>query len=210
MQFSEIRANALRKLGEATATFYSTTEMNDWINQGQLEWQVMNVFAFERGLTTSGALEKTATVGTTAADWRIRPHTELSDFIWPTRVVYSNDALTRIESHKDLGRFDVTWTATAGDPKHWGMIGLDLMFVYPVPATSFNLSVTYFPVPTQLSADADVPEMPIEFHYLLEEYAAYMGLLKEGKAKIAEAVAHYNKFLEGVSKDFEPLPRKQT
>lgn len=194
MDLSELRANASRLLGESGgATFYPTADLDDWINQGQLELVVLSAALWKKA-GTRPLLEKTASLSTTGGDWRIYPYNTFSDFIWPTRVTWNDAPLERARMN-DIDRYDPDWSITAGDPAYWGMLGLNLMWISPVPATSQTLKVTYVYVPPTLSAAGNVPAIPGEYHALLEHYAAYMGLLKEGGTKLDAAKWHYSQFM---------------
>ena len=211
MTFSEIRTNVLRRLGEASgATFYTTAEINFWINQGQLDFCLLQVANFIRRKTTTGLLEKTATVATTGGDFRLYPYTLMTDFLWPTRVAFGGKALLRT-TQKDLARWDQDWQGVAGDPQHWGIQGLNLMFIHPRPAAPANLDVTFAYVPPTLTADGDIPAIGLEFHHLLEHYGAYLALMKEGVARNERSIAYSLEYLEGVGvrADLEPLPRRK-
>lgn len=208
MTFSEIRTNTLRRLGEASgATFYTTAEVNAWINQGQIDFCLLQVAKFIRRKTTTGLLEKTATVATTGGDWRIYPYTLLTDFLWPTRLVFDNKVLLKA-TQKDLARYDQDWQNTAGNPIHWGILGLNLMFIYPQPAAPANIDVTYTYVAPTLSADGDIPAIGLEFHHLLEHYGAYMALLKEGEGRSERALAYSMEYLKGagINAELSPIP----
>lgn len=193
MDLATIRTNVGKKLGEITATFYPAAELTTWINQAQLEFQLLQLLRYVRGLSAPGLLEKTSTWATTGGDWRLYPYVLVSDFIWPTRITYGGVSLTKVRAF-DLDCYDRDWMATAGNPQHWGMLGLNLMFIYPRPAGTVNLSVTYAYVPATLSADGNVPEVGVEFHGILEEYAVYMALAKES-TKAQDAAWHRQEFL---------------
>ena len=211
MTLSEIRTNVLRRLGEASgAVFYTTAEIDFWINQAQIDFCLLQVANFIRRKTTTGLLEKTTTVATTGGDWRLYPYTLMADFLWPTRVSFGGKALLRA-TQKDLARWDQDWQNAAGDPLHWGILGLNLMYIYPRPAAPANIDVTYAYVPPSLSADGDIPAIGLEFHHLLENYATYMALMKEGVARSERALVYSMEYLmgAGTQADPEPIPRRK-
>lgn len=57
-------------------------------------------------------------------------------------------------------------------PAYWYRYGEDI-YVYPAPNSTYTVSLRYFKKPTELDADADVPEIPSEFAELLVVGAAY-------------------------------------
>ncbi len=192
MNLGELRTNTSRRLGEATATFYDSAALTNWINQGQIELCLLRL--------AMGAplLEKRATITTTANDWRIYPHALLSDFVWPTRLSHNSRKLDRA-ADRALDRAMPNWRGQFGEPRNWGIVGANFMFINPAPRNATNLTLVYAYSPVALSADSDVPEVPVELHWILSEYATYMALLKEGEAKLGAALAHYERFLGGSS-----------
>lgn len=206
MNLGTVRTNVRAKLAESVAAFYTEPEINDWVNMGQAEFCLLQVAGFVRlGVQTTALLIKTAVIATTGGDWRIVPP---ADLVYPMRVVFGNSVLLKT-THKMLDRYDPDWENAAGNPQHWGSLGANLMFIHPRPTLTANLDLTYTYLPPTLSLDTDVPAIGAEFHYLLEEYAVYMSLMKEGQARIEAALAHYNTFLSGATKLLEPLPRRQ-
>ena len=55
---------------------------------------------------------------------------------------------------------------TAGTPRYWTLYG-DTIEVYPKPDQAYTLKLRHTRRPTELSADADVPELPKEFEEIL-------------------------------------------
>lgn len=51
-------------------------------------------------------------------------------------------------------------------PRYWYMKG-DSIEVYPAPDTAFTVKLEYWKTPTELSADSDVPELPVDFREVL-------------------------------------------
>ena len=59
-----------------------------------------------------------------------------------------------------------------GPPIAWYYFA-ETIKVYPVPDAAYTLSLQYYKKPTELSSDADIPELPSEFQELLVLGAAY-------------------------------------
>lgn len=59
---------------------------------------------------------------------------------------------------------------TTGDARFYYLTDEDTIAVYPADTTS-TLKVTYFKVPTELSADSDTPLLPSRYHMAIVEYA---------------------------------------
>ena len=74
----------------------------------------------------------------------------------------------------------------------------DTIKVYPVPNSAFTLSLRYYKTPTELSADADVPEIPSEFQELLIMGAAYR--VMQVKDNYDQAAILQNKYDEILQK----------
>lgn len=59
---------------------------------------------------------------------------------------------------------------TTGDARFYYLTAVDTIAVYPADTTS-TLKVTYFKVPSELSADPDTPLLPSRYHMAIVEYA---------------------------------------
>jgi hypothetical protein len=86
--------------------------------------------------------------------------------------------------------FDVT-AHPANYPMYWTIYGQTIR-LFPVPAGAYTLTLKYYKKPTELSADADVPEIPSQFGELLVSGAAYRVL--QVKDNYDQAGIHKNRY----------------
>jgi hypothetical protein len=74
----------------------------------------------------------------------------------------------------------------------------ETIYVYPAPADAYTLTLRYYKSPTELTDDADVPEIPQEFRELLVVGAAYR--VFQVKDNYDKAAILENKYMELLSK----------
>lgn len=68
--------------------------------------------------------------------------------------------------YKDLDKAVADQSSvTAGTPRYWWLYQ-DTIYVYPKPDQAYVVQLRYTKRPTEMSADADVPEIPKEFEEL--------------------------------------------
>ena len=58
-------------------------------------------------------------------------------------------------------------TQTASQPRHWSIATNGDLLLGPKPDATYGLRIDYEKLPSELSADADTPNMPARFHMLL-------------------------------------------
>jgi len=92
---------------------------------------------------------------------------------------------------------DDTTRHPANVPDKW-YIYADTIKVYPVPNDAYTVSLRFYKKPTELSADADVPEIPSEFQELLIMGAAYR--VMQVKDNYDQAAILQNKYDEILQK----------
>lgn len=90
-----------------------------------------------------------------------------------------------------------TTSHPANIPSSWYRYG-DNIYVFPAPNSAYTVSLRYYKKPTELDADADVPEIPSEFAELLVLGAAYRVL--QVKDNYDQAGILQNKFDELLQK----------
>lgn len=110
-----------------------------------------------------------------------------SDFMWEQYVTYDGVKLRPITRFELLQRSGDDWTDdTAALPTHFLIDPEEAtkkIVLYPKPTTAKTLALRYFPLPTALSADGDVPlnssALLAQFHIGLAAYAAWLLLMNE-------------------------------
>lgn len=83
----------------------------------------------------------------------------------------------------DLDELD-TLPASQGRPSIYTSDGTDLI-VYPTPDAPYALSLRYWKLPSDMSADADLPEIPVQYHALLVAFAMWKAYLRENDYQAA-------------------------
>lgn len=143
-------------------TGYSSAEIKEYINDSQNdvynEYRLRFMEDSEDYTLAVGVSDLTNGAGLPTN------YVQALDIINTTAGKQSTLIYTDIRNINDL-------TAT-GEPTHWYIFD-DVINVYPTPTTADTLKLRYYKKPVELSADADVPEIPSEFQELLVVGAAY-------------------------------------
>lgn len=94
----------------------------------------------------------------------------------PTNYVQALDIINTTTGKQSTLTFvdakAITNLTTTGQPTSW-YIFENTINLYPIPTSADTITVRYYKKPTELSADADVPEIPSEFVELLVVGAGY-------------------------------------
>jgi hypothetical protein len=77
------------------------------------------------------------------------------------------------------GLFIEQYGTTQGKPLYWIVLGTQIR-LRPIPDAVYALKLRYYKRPTAMSADGDVPEIPLEHRHLLETYAVAKCFRREG------------------------------
>lgn len=102
-------------------------------------------------------------------------------------------------------------TAT-GDPMYYYLSGLDTsgywqIGLYPIPTSTENIQVRYLKIPSDLSADADLPVIPEKYHDILVYGALYMfghPYIDDDRYKLA--LQRYSDLLNEMKLTYNPVP----
>lgn len=95
-----------------------------------------------------------------------------------TGTVQKVISVTRVDTRDPLD--EIQWSQAlagsveaAGPPAFWAAGGNpDLgVYVYPKADAAYQLSIVYEGLPSPLSADSDIPQLPTDYHDMLEAYA---------------------------------------
>lgn len=128
----------------------------------------------------------------------------------PTNYVQAMDLIISIGTGSKLEYVDakdIVDTTTSGTPNCW-YIYENTIKVHPIPSTAYTVTLRYYKKPTELSADADVPEIPIEFNELLVVGAAYR--VMQVKDNYDQAGVLQNKYDEILQKLVNKYSQSQT
>lgn len=96
----------------------------------------------------------------------------------------------------ELSDFD-SLPDSEGTPTDYVIIGEDL-YLYPTPESVSLISLSYYRIPAEMSADGDEPEIPSDYHYLLPYWALYRCFSREND--IEQATYWKNEWLTELEK----------
>jgi hypothetical protein len=187
---SELRTLTLQRAGQdPTASGYFTGAMATAALNRSLRLFVLRSLCVERTDTY------TLVAG---AAWS-HVLTQFADFLLPLRLEYAGARL-RPARLSELDALSATWQATAGDPERYSLAGLDLLAVYKQLAAGGTLSVLYAGAPERMSDDADVPEIPAEYHEDLVAGAIPLMRLAEGGQELDKALPGLKRLFDAAAK----------
>lgn len=182
-----MRTRVSQRLAEAgTPVFYPAAEITAALNEANRLFVLLTL-----------GLEKTA-VWTAAANttW-FSMLTIFADWIAPLRITMADGSKVRPARLDELTALDPNWIASPGTPQRYVAVGGDFVGLYQQPTDSWALWVTYARAPVPLVLDADVPEIPSEYHPRLVEYAIYRCRQVEGGQEFQKSLKYFNGFLDG-------------
>jgi hypothetical protein len=158
----QIRTRVRDLLNEATASFWTNTELDYWINDGIRE--IAEISGCIQNIDSLSTTNGTRTISYTGYDCVNVEYVPSSG----TRV-----ALVQAEPLRD-GRGIYNGTV----PQFWwtskGVIGID-----PLPDATYTLNAYIADIPSDLTVDSQIPEIPPAFRPLLIYYVCWRAHLKE-------------------------------
>jgi hypothetical protein len=141
-------------LGHQFSTNYSD-RINKWINEAL---QIVHRKADIRRAEESDSI---STVGGT------NTYSLPDDFVKLTSIRSDAGLLRKV----DISEFDdLALNAVTGKPTHVAVYQNNFLF-WPTPDAAYTISVRYHNSYASLTADNQSPDLPDDYHYLLEEYA---------------------------------------
>lgn len=184
--------------------YWLTQEICDALNEAQRFFCLLTL-----------CLEKTANLAIAPATAYHKiishPTTPIADFMLPLRATIQGRRLKTRTIHQ-LNLENPFWARTSDvaitfadlvtrGPKpttHYAVLGCDLLAVYPQDDEGATLALTYAASPTLMTlADTSVsPEIPVEYHPVLPEYAIYLLMHKVGGQEFANEIPRLKTFLE--------------
>lgn len=182
MTKAELKDAVLADLGETADTggFYTATDAYNVLDRAQ------QLFAF-----ATLCIERTA-VHTLTANTSFEPLT-FADLIVPftVRIAATGKRLDPA-TLEELTALNQSWLGETSAPTRYGVTGWRLLHCYPKQATAVNLSVLYAAAPVTIPAGG--PEIPVEYHPVLAEYAVARLRIKEGETPIQRDVDRLRDF----------------
>jgi hypothetical protein len=89
----------------------------------------------------------------------------------------SADTDWRILDEMGLREFDDLPVAS-GTPTRYIVVGA-LLYLYPTPEVDTTIVLSYWKLPEEMADDADEPELPPDYHFLLTYWALYRCFMRE-------------------------------
>lgn len=186
MTLLEIRTQVLRRMDEdTTSPVYVTAQLVDQaINEG------LNIFS-----TLTLCVEKSATITITDT------FTDMIAAAVPRLIVPLKlyRGATRIHPERSPGAFaaaEVFWRTQTGAAKRYAMMGATLLVLDLKPTSGTNYTMTYAATAGSVAADGDVPEIPLEDHSALVDFAVWRLLAISGGAEFVAAASARDRFLD--------------
>jgi hypothetical protein len=189
MIFSDIRARVLKRLDEdpTAPVSYTAADAGNAINEG------LQFF----GLLTL-CVERTVAFPIVAGTGLYHMLLTYGDWLVPLRIAQAG-VKVRPARLGDLGARDLSWRLASGAVSRYSHLGSDLLALYKRP-TGGTLSIVYAACPALLALDADVPEIPAEYHPLLVLYGIYRLRFDTGGQDFAAGLPLFKEFLAGAAK----------
>lgn len=186
-------------------TGYSSSEIKNYVNDAQNdifnEYRLPFMEATQNYTLTIGVSDITNGDGLPG------------NYVQAIDVILTTDDQERKLVYRDIREIDAEYpdpddadAYSAGTPVYWYNYA-DTIRVFPVPASADTVTVRYYKKPTELTSDAQVPEVPSEFGEILVVGAAYRVL--QVKDNYDQAGVHQNKYDELLQKLVNKYSYKQ-
>lgn len=187
---STARTAIRERLDETTATFWSNTELNRWINE-----------ACRDIARATESLRDTSTIAVTLPS--TYNYTLPSDTIRVHNVEWVRTGDTQIyplEPTRVTGAEAMGWTNqdTSGNPQMfftWGFSGDAQLYVWPKPDAAGTITLYYYRFPAEVSSDGANVEVPNGWEDLVYDYAEYRARLKDNDERWKWAREEYQQKL---------------
>lgn len=193
MTTADLISRTTKRLGDDP-----TTPANTYYTRGEILVALNQVYRMACFFTL--CLETTVTYNFLTATAFYRMLTTYADWILPLRIRLVGGAKLRPNKVTELAALDASWSTTAGTPERYALLGFDLVCLYKRPAGTTAASIVYARTPTPLAADADVPELPPEYHESLVDGAVTLLRIKEGAQEFAKTLVNWARFMDAIAK----------
>lgn len=205
MNRGQIRDLASIWLDDVNNGYFTTTQVNVWINQAQREVQKMLLNASQDYYT------KCVSTTTVADQKRYQFPT---DFLKVLRLVYisSGSGSSAVKSKIDpitRNEQDLLGYNKTGAPSAYYMYKNTFALV-PIPDSTYTLELDYVYRVADLTADAEEPDVPEDYHEYMAILAARDGFLRDGRdlSPIERKLRHYEElFRENAQQRRQDAPR---
>ncbi len=165
----------------------------DKVNEGQLEIAKrfdLRILTTNQTATTSIG---TGTIGLSSNFLRIA-------YVYETTNDDAQLVLSPLPNGNTLENLD---RLERGRPQHWFVQGSSLL-MYPVPDAAYAMVVRYIKQPTTMTADGDVPEIPVDLRPAIISYAVALCYRRE------QDLAAYQSFMADFNRQLMESARQNT
>lgn len=158
MNLGQMRTQLRQRMGLPTSDGYFTdTVLNGYINEALAAVSQENRWPWLRATTTFNTVAGTANYSP-PTDWT---YVDGIGFLGEYGLSY-------------LHQEDIDRHVSDGIPTAWTMDG-DIISLRPTPNSVGALTIHYYKMEPELTADGNTPLLPRAFHYAVIAYAAYLG-----------------------------------
>lgn len=169
-QFSEIQTEVFRRCDESSSSpaFWTLTDVKNAINEGaedladHTEWREV-----QTTINLANSIYYDLSVGGSI----------ITDVLLTLTGAYNTQTSRYMDvaTVQQLDRWYRRWESVTGaEPERFWTRGISWMGLFPNKgAASGTVKLYYTALPAALSADADTPGFPQEFHFALVDYAVY-------------------------------------
>ena len=188
MQLSDMCGRVSARLNEGATgpVYYPVAEIIARLNEANRFFVLLTL-----GLETTGAW----TIPAATACHHMLSY--FADWIVPLRLALVSGAKVRPATIEELTGINPGWLSTPGTPTRYASEGCDFIAIDQQPAGPLVVNVTYARSPLALISDADVPEVPTEYHPRLVDYAVYGMRQGEGGQEFEKSLRYFDSFLDG-------------
>lgn len=181
MNFLQLVQRAKRESGRLTAGPATVAAaagrdalLVDWVNEAwraiqmmpARNWRWMRRTALA-ALSPGQGSYTPASLGIAALGYYARRTDAYAPTVFDPATLASEAPLSYLEYEQFRSAY-IVGPQTSAWPQHWSTAPADgSLLLGPAPATALSLRIDYYSAPQELSADADVPEMPAKFHPLI-------------------------------------------
>lgn len=194
---SDLRDSARAKADEESTGFISDSRLDSFLNQGLRFIYGKIAQRFEDYFVVPGTVGNSGLITVSADDNEYSLPTTAMKIV---RVEHRSSTSTSENDWRKLDRINIGsdrvddfFPLREGYVAGFGyFIAGNNIYLRPVPKQAFSLRLWFVPRVTALSADADVPGIPEEYHELIAEYAAIQVLRKSGEGIYKESMDVFN------------------
>jgi hypothetical protein len=155
----------------------TTDPLVDWINAAMHEFEEAYDWPFMEGVANQPTVASNTQLTLPADFFKLAKAKVVVD---RASASVARAALTYVPRirFEDESTYD---PFTTGEPSHYTLIGMDQMFLWPIPDGVYTVRVFYEKGLADLASDSDIPGLPTRYHYTIVEGAAVRALQAESE-----------------------------